>query len=131
MPTLSDRLLSFILERYPFAVPAVQQALATCVDDGHATDHGSIENLRPLFCRELSRELADIAVSNLPDTTPGATASARLESARHELVAACDGFLIREAIVASLTDEERREILRGMLLTRAVDNRLKQFFLSG
>ena len=51
--------------------------------------------------------------------------------ARDELVAACDGFLIREAIAASLTADERREILRGMILTRAVDNRLKQFFLSG
>jgi len=30
----------------------------------------------------------------------------------------------------ALTAEERREILRGMILTRAVDNRLKQFFVS-
>jgi 2-oxoisovalerate dehydrogenase E1 component len=43
----------------------------------------------------------------------------------------CDGFLAREAIAASLTSDERREILRGMVLTRAVDNRLKQFFTSG
>ena len=59
------------------------------------------------------------------------TATTRLQAARDELVAACDGFLIREAIAASLTADERREILRGMILTRAVDNRLKQFFLSG
>ena len=44
---------------------------------------------------------------------------------------ACDGFLQREAIVASLTPEERREMLRGMILTRAVDNRLKAFFTGG
>ena len=36
-----------------------------------------------------------------------------------------------EAIAASLTPDERREILRGMILTRAVDNRLKGFFSSG
>ena len=41
---------------------------------------------------------------------------------------ACDGFLRRVAIEASLTPDERREILRGMLLTRATDNRLKAFF---
>ena len=48
-----------------------------------------------------------------------------------ELLDACDGFLAREAIAASLTADERREILRGMVLTRATDNRLKQFFTSG
>ncbi|HYB54057.1 MAG TPA: thiamine pyrophosphate-dependent enzyme, partial [Thermoanaerobaculia bacterium] len=41
---------------------------------------------------------------------------------------ACDGFLRREAIAASLTREERIEILQGMILTRATDNRLKAFF---
>ena len=35
------------------------------------------------------------------------------------------------SIAATLTADERREILRGMILTRAVDNRLKQFFTSG
>jgi 2-oxoisovalerate dehydrogenase E1 component len=54
-----------------------------------------------------------------------------MQSARDELVAACDGYLIREAVAASLTADERREILRGMILTRTVDNRLKQFFTSG
>jgi 2-oxoisovalerate dehydrogenase E1 component len=33
--------------------------------------------------------------------------------------------------VQSLTDDERREMWRGMVLTRAVDNRLKQFFSGG
>ena len=48
-----------------------------------------------------------------------------------ELAQACDGFLRRAAIRASLTPDERLEILRGMLLTRATDNRLKTFFTSG
>ena len=54
----------------------------------------------------------------------------RLEQG-HELIDACAGFFAREAIAASLTPDERREILRGMVLTRAVDNRLKQLFTSG
>jgi 2-oxoisovalerate dehydrogenase E1 component len=37
----------------------------------------------------------------------------------------------RESLQASLTPEERREMLRGMVLTRATDNRLKTFFISG
>jgi len=51
-----------------------------------------------------------------------------MAQAHTELLDACDGFLRRAAIEASLRAEERREILRGMLLTRATDNRLKAFF---
>ena len=131
MPTVADRLLSFVVERYPFALPAVQRALMSCDHAGRAANQHAIDELRPLLCRELTRNLAEISASDLPDTTPGVTAAARLQAARDELVDACDGLLIREAIAASLTDDERREILRGMILVRAIDNRLKQFFLSG
>src|SRR4029079_15930103 len=41
------------------------------------------------------------------------------------------GFFRRAAIRASLTAEERVEILRGMILTRATDNRLKALFTNG
>ena len=54
-----------------------------------------------------------------------------MDQAHTELLDAVDGFLRRAAIAASLTREERLEILRGMLLTRATDNRLKTFFLGG
>jgi 2-oxoisovalerate dehydrogenase E1 component len=131
MPTVVDRLLSFVLERYPFALPPVQRALEACEAAARNADQNAIEQLRPALCRELANQLGEIAARDLPDTTPGVTATARLQAARDELVEACDGFLIREAIARSLTDDERREILRGMILTRAVDNRLKQFFLSG
>src|SRR6185503_10939778 len=66
---------------------------------------------------------------DLPETTPGTSARTRLEQASTELLDACDGFLRRSAIEASLSPDERREILRGMMLTRATDNRLKAFFL--
>jgi 2-oxoisovalerate dehydrogenase E1 component len=54
-----------------------------------------------------------------------------MEQAHQELLDACDGFLRRRAIEASLTADERREILRGMILTRATDNRLKTLFSGG
>ncbi len=116
---IGARLSAFVLERFPFAVALVQQAFEAAGGD------------RPAFRRELDRRVAALAVSGLPDTTPGVTAAARIDAARAELADACDGFLEREAISASLTAAERREILRGMILTRAVDNRLKQFFTSG
>ena len=39
--------------------------------------------------------------------------------------------LRRAALSARSRRDERREILRGMVLTRATDNRLKAFFTSG
>src|SRR5207245_2585292 len=61
----------------------------------------------------------------------GGSVEMRMQQAKTELLEACDGFLRREAIEASLTREERIEILRGMALTRATDNRLKAFFTGG
>jgi 2-oxoisovalerate dehydrogenase E1 component len=113
------RLSAFALERFPFAVALVQQAFEAAGPD------------RTAFRRELERRVAVLPVSALPETTPGISPAARMEAARAELADACEGFLAREEIAASLTVEERREILRGMILTRAVDNRLKQFFTSG
>jgi 2-oxoisovalerate dehydrogenase E1 component len=130
MPTLADRLMSFVVERYPFALSAVRPALESC-GLSHAADQESIEDVRSAFCRALAKSLGEISIDTLPDTTPGVTASARMQAARDDIVAACDGFLIREGLAASLTADERREILRGMILTRALDNRLKQFFTSG
>src|SRR5688572_12006766 len=81
--------------------------------------------------RALDRALDGVLRTQLDEaieTTPGVTASERLAAAKAEVLDACGGFLEREAIAASLSREEKREILRGMILTRATDNRLKAFF---
>src|SRR5207245_2745211 len=67
----------------------------------------------------------------IPETTPGVSGSERLQQAVSEVIDACRGFFRREEIVESLTADEKFEMLRGMILTRALDNRLKQFFTSG
>jgi pyruvate/2-oxoglutarate/acetoin dehydrogenase E1 component/TPP-dependent pyruvate/acetoin dehydrogenase alpha subunit len=59
------------------------------------------------------------------------SAKNRIGRACADLLDDCDGFLRRAAIEASLTREERIEILRGMVLTRATDNQLKAFFTGG
>ena len=89
--------------------------------------------MRATFRKELAGRLATRSVPDgLAEPTPGTTVEQRLEHAAHAaLLDACDGFLRRAALAASLTADERREILRGMLLTRATDNRLKQFFTGG
>jgi TPP-dependent pyruvate/acetoin dehydrogenase alpha subunit len=80
---------------------------------------------------ELRRRVAGLMAAGTGETTPGVAAEDRVASATTELLDGCDGFLRRAAIRASLTHDERREILRGMMLTRATDNRLKAFFAGG
>ena len=114
-----QRFSAFITERFPFALAAALAAY-----DTHADQCGAW----------LAKSVASSGgnrTDRAADVTPGVSASTRLGQAAAEIQAACDGFFRREAIRESLTADERREILRGMLLTRAVDNRLKTFFLSG
>ena len=120
---LAERLCSFVLDRFPFALGTVRAALKATPNLAPAA--------RSVFLTALAKETDRIDASDLPDTAPTITAGLRLEQAKKELLAACAGFLARDAIAASLTADERRDILRGMVLTRALDNRLKQFFTSG
>lgn len=114
---LRSRFTAFITERYPLALEAALSAF-----DAHGERCGAA----------LAKAIgAGGQAAALLEVTPGVSAAARLSLAGAELADACDGFFRREEIVVSLTRDERREILRGMLLTRAVDNRMKAFFLSG
>jgi 2-oxoisovalerate dehydrogenase E1 component len=124
---------AFVAERYPLALAAALEAMDAVRRAAGAEDAGAIEALRAPFRRELAKRLSEAltAPDGIPDTTPGTSVRTRFEQARTEILDACDGCLAREAIRASLTADERREMLRGMVLTRAVDNRLKQLFMGG
>ncbi|MCC7034441.1 MAG: hypothetical protein IT179_16595, partial [Acidobacteria bacterium] len=131
---LTSRFAAFVTERHPLAIHVALEVFeAVGGNKLKPRDHAAIDGLRVPFRRELARRLYDTlkAPDGTDHTTPGTTAVKRMEQARAELAEACDGFLRREAIAASLTKDERLEILRGMALTRAVDNRLKQFFMAG
>src|SRR5207244_6210867 len=109
-------LAAFVVERFPFAIAAVQRAQQASPRD---------------FRQELQRQLRSLDLANLPETTPGMSAEERWKAAVDELLDGVDGFLAREAIASSLTKDEKLEIMRGMVLMRALDNRLKQFYLQG
>jgi len=140
---LLARFASFVAERHPLALrPAVTALdMATGGQPIDESDAAAIDALRDPLRRILVQTLTDFLSpdvsaaqklqGSVPETTPGVSVSERLHLAVNEVVDACDGFLRREAIAASLTPDERREILRGMILTRATDNRLKQFFTGG
>src|SRR5215213_432303 len=120
------RLTAFVVERHPLALPLVLRIVDRLSAPSLPRDRESIQRFASAFLTQLDKALSDLDADAIPDTTPGVSASTRLHQAHVELRDACEGFLAREAIAASLTDDERRELLRGMILTRAVDNRLKQ-----
>ncbi len=140
---LLARFAAFVAERHPLALrPAVTALdMATGGQSIDERDAAAIDALRDPLRRILVQTLTDFLSpdvsaaqklqGSVPETTPGVSVSERLHLAVNEVVESCDGFLRREAIAASLTPDEKREILRGMILTRATDNRLKQFFTGG
>ena len=129
---LASRFGAFIAERHPFALAEALDAIETVTGGKDPRGEGAIEVARTALRRELTKRLQARALPHgLADTTPRTTAAARMSRAHDELVDAADGFQRREANVVSLTREERIEIQRGMVLTRATDNRLKTFFTSG
>src|SRR5262245_29029599 len=129
---LASRFGAFVAERHPFALADAIDALDAAAGESDLRDEAAIDALRPVFHRELTRRLQVRAVPpGLAETTPRTSAAMRIGQAYAQLIDDCDGFLRRAALEASLTHEERIEILRGMLLTRATDNRLKTFFTGG
>src|SRR5947208_4556235 len=132
LTALASRFGAFVAERHPFALADSLEVFETVTAGRDPRDEAGIDALRSAFRRELTRRLQSRPLpAGLPDTTPRTSVAARMGQAHDELLDACDGFLRRAAIEASLTREERLEILRGMVLTRATDNRLKTFFLGG
>jgi 2-oxoisovalerate dehydrogenase E1 component len=127
---LARRLEAFVTERFPFAVAPVRAAFDASKGTIR-TDTPFRDALRAKFAAELRTRLENIAPMDPTETTPGVQAPQRFGQAVDELVEACESFLDREASRASLTADERREILRGMVLTRAVDSRLKTLFTNG
>jgi 2-oxoisovalerate dehydrogenase E1 component len=129
---IASRFGAFVAERYPFAVTEALDALEAASGGAEPRSEADIDALRPVFGRELTRRLQARGLpEGLPETTPRVAAAERFAQADAELADACDGFLRRAAIEASLTRDERIEILRGLILTRATDNRLKTFFTGG
>ena len=127
---LSRRFGAFVTERYPFALTPSLEAFAAA-GGAEANGEAAIEAVRQAFAPQLRRRAGSVRPDDLGETTPGIDARQRFAAAVDELADACDGFLRRAALRASLTADERREILRGLVLTRATDNRLKAFFTGG
>jgi 2-oxoisovalerate dehydrogenase E1 component len=129
---LASRFGAFVAERHPFALADAVAAFDKATGGREPTHDAAIDAIRPALQRELKKRLQSHPLPHgLAETTPRTSAAARVAHAHAELLDAVDGFLRRAAIAASLTRGEKLEILRGMVLTRATDNRLKAFFTNG
>src|SRR4030095_14603427 len=116
--SLRDRFLTFITEQQPFAGHVAAAAWDKAVKrEPKSADE--IEKLRVPLARALRAAMDWTKLPPATETTPGVTVRERRAQAEETLVAACDGFIHRAAIASGLTAEERLEILRGMILTRA------------
>ena len=118
-----ERFAAFVAERYPFASRAAAESFELA-DSNDVVD-------RQRLLDELRRRLRACDPGLVAETTPGVSGRARFEAALDDVIGACEAFLHRADLRASLTSDERREILRGMILTRATDNRLKTLFTNG
>ncbi len=128
-PTLAARFAAFVAERFPFALERAIEGFRIRLPRRPGARRRRDRVAAPAAAEALARATATARrPRGFPRRRRGVAAAERLRQARAELLEACDGFLAREAIAASLTREERLEILRGMILTRAIDNRLKAFF---
>lgn len=116
-----------MVERHPFAAATVLRVYDAGMTASDPGDAGAIE----AFASAVRRALARDDLDGVPDTTPRVPASERFVRAIDDVVDDGRAFFAREAIATAITAEEKTWILRGMMLTRAIDNRLKALFLGG
>ena len=124
---MGQRFLSFVIERHPFAWAAAKMAWATVGIE--TNDSEALEVLGGTVARHLVEHLP-MPDRELPEAQPFVDVNSRHSAEIARLAADVVGFFAREAIAASITVEEKRWLLRGIIQTRAVDNKLKQLFLS-
>lgn len=130
-PRLADvagRFGAFVAERCPFAQPLALAAWAAATDGRPPGTPEDLTRLKARLRTAIERQSVTLMRPAVGETTPGVSAQERFAQALGDLQDTCEGFLEREAIALSLTSAERMEILRGMILTRATDNRLKSLF---
>jgi 2-oxoisovalerate dehydrogenase E1 component len=125
--SLRDRFLAFVTEQFPLASETVMTVFDRAAKKAGESTR-AIDALRAPIARALRSAVTWPPGGDDVEATPAVSVPARRAQSVDALVTAVDDFLVRESIAAGFTDDERLEMLRGMILTRAVDTRLKVFF---
>ncbi len=128
---LGAGLLAFATERFPTAAGGLAEALEPILAARDGRGEAAIDALREPARLAILKRFSSAAPPQALETSPTVRAEERLATEIRRIADEVDGFLRREAIRASLSEDEKRHLLRGMCLTRATDNQLKAFFLGG
>src|SRR5207248_234683 len=101
---LASRFGAFVAERHPLALADALDAFDAVAAGRELRTESDIDAVRPALRRELARRLQSRPLPiGLAETTPRVPAEARMGQAYADVLDACDGFLRRAAIQASLT----------------------------
>jgi 2-oxoisovalerate dehydrogenase E1 component len=127
---MGEAFLAFMLERAPWLWQGAQSAW-----DKHGRIlRGDTDEQRQADAQRLSDELLSHMTGTAPaqamETQPFLPVAARWQQVVLSLRLEVSGFFARCALAQGITTDEQRSLLRGIILTRAVDNRMKQLFLS-
>src|SRR5262245_20514995 len=111
--SLESRFAAFAAERFPFALDLARDTLRRVLRGKDVTGVDGLRGLRAPLAEALRQAVEKIDARDLPETTPGTSVQERLHQAGDALAEEAEGFLAREAVLASLTPEEKRDLLRG------------------
>ena len=123
----TNAFLTFMAEQYPLILPVARKISQRLKLD---EDPQPEKKFAGNFIKELQAALKG-HTKKLGDARPFISADDRLEEACAELEIAVQGYFDRACLKATFSNEEKLWMLKGMIVTRAVDNRMKQLFLSG
>ncbi len=124
---MGERFLSFVVETHPLAWGAAKEAWKTVGQE--TLDADAIAAMGSTVARAIV-ELLPYPDRDLPEAQPFVDVPSRYQHHSDVVVADVVGFFAREAIAASISDDEKRWLFKMVTLTRAVDNKMKQLFLS-
>lgn len=119
-------LLAFLVEQAPWAAYQLEEHIQNA-----GIQDVQLDQAQETVFKILSRLYAPKVDWTTIETTPFVTGQKRFEYEKQRLIQLIQFFFQYQRIRRSILNEERVSILKGMILTRAVDNTLKHMFLSG
>jgi 2-oxoisovalerate dehydrogenase E1 component len=125
---LATEFQSFVVEQFPFLSEIALEVWRDAGDE--PADAEACLALRTQICDGFAKRIKSVHMGEL-ETLPFVDAKTRHDFEKNRLHQALSGFFERHAIRLALSPSEKRWMLEGMILTRAVDNCLKRLFISG
>jgi 2-oxoisovalerate dehydrogenase E1 component len=124
---VKSRFIAFLAEQHPFVVPSLRETIDKAFKDRSV--NSDLSAFGQALSEQISRSLKFDSAQKI-ECTPFVFVKTRFEQEKTLLLDGIEGFFAREQVIASISKDEKLWMLRGMILTRAVDLTLKKIFLS-